>query len=61
MYQKEYQNIIHLNSREEFREWLNKNSETEKECYLLVKKGEPKSNDGLYYLDAVEEALCFGW
>ena len=61
MSQKEYQNIIYLNSREEFREWLNKNSETEKECYLLVKKGEPKSNDGLYYLDAVEEALCFGW
>lgn len=61
MAQKEYRNIIYPNSREEFREWFNKNSETEKECYLPVKKEEPKDNDGLYYLDAVEEALCFGW
>ena len=46
--------------REGFREWLTANHDTESECYLLVNKS--KKDDGtLPYVDAVEEALCFGW
>lgn len=34
---------------------------TEKECWLRLKRGRPKDDQVFYYLDAVEEALCFGW
>ena len=47
--------------RTEFRRWLFEHSETEKECWLSVKRGKPLDSDIFYYLDAVEEALCFGW
>lgn len=57
----EYKNILELNNRIEFRNWLNKNVETEKECWIVVKRGKPIDNDIFYYLDAVEEVLCFGW
>ena len=47
-------------SREEWRDWLNKYSTTEKEIWLVFfKKHTGKS--GISYDEAVEEALCFGW
>ena len=56
------QNILSIQNRDEFRQWLITHHSTEKECYLKVKRGRPVSNDGTFwYLDAVEEALCFGW
>ena len=48
-------------TRAEFRAWLMENAATEKECFLAVKRGRPTDESVLYYLDAVEEALCFGW
>ncbi|HJJ35644.1 MAG TPA: YdeI/OmpD-associated family protein, partial [Methanocorpusculum sp.] len=46
----------------EFRTWLSSHHATESECFVVVKKGRPQDISGiLYYLDAVEEALCFGW
>lgn len=48
-------------TREEFRKWLEENSRTEKECWVRLKRGRPLHGDIFYYLDAVEEALCFGW
>lgn len=55
-------NILLFTSRSQFRDWLALNCEKEKECYISLYKGKPKDNDWkLYYLDAVEEALCFGW
>ena len=53
-------NVLNISSREEFRNWLSTNSKIAKECYLKVKRIKP---DGISftYLDAVEEALCFGW
>ena len=54
-------NILDLTSRADFREWLTKNSATEKECWIAVKRGKTQPEDALWYLDAVEEALCFGW
>ena len=50
-----------VHSREEFRQWLSEHSGTEAECWVHVVKGEPSDEEHLWYLDAVEEALCFGW
>lgn len=47
-------------NREEFRSWLEKYHATERECWLKVRRGNPEA-EGFAYLDAVEEALCFGW
>lgn len=54
-------NILCITSRNDFREWLIKNSTIEKECWIAVKRGKTPPEDALWYLDAVEEALCFGW
>lgn len=53
------ENVLSVTTREEFRSWLMDNSTTEKCCWLSVSIL-PKPNT-LLYLDAVEEALCFGW
>jgi len=55
-------NILEIKNRYEFREWLIKNHNIEKECWIVnSKRGKPADNDGVYYLNLVEEALCFGW
>ena len=47
-------------SASEFRTWLSKNHATSEELLLgFFKKGSGKG--GIAYLQAVEEALCFGW
>lgn len=57
----EYQNILQIKCRETFRDWLIKYSASEKECWVNVKKGRPIDILHFWYIDAVEEALCFGW
>ena len=54
-------NILNITSRSAFREWLMQNANSETECWVPVKRGRPIHDDCLWYLDAVEEALCFGW
>ena len=54
-------NILNVKNRFEFRLWLESNSLKENECFIIVKKGRPVDTNIFYYLDAVEEALCFGW
>lgn len=54
-------NILVIRNRKGFREWLNNNCATEKECWIEVKRGKTPPENALWYLDAVEEALCFGW
>ena len=54
-------NILKIKNRKEFRKWLINHSTSEKECWIKVKRGKPDNSKELYYLDAVEEALCFGW
>ncbi|MDE6560489.1 MAG: YdeI/OmpD-associated family protein [Muribaculaceae bacterium] len=54
-------NILDIRNRGEFREWLTDNCTSEKECWIAVKRGKTPPEDALWYLDAVEEALCFGW
>lgn len=54
-------NLLEAGSRTELREWLMRNHHTETECWVVVKRGRPKDDGTFWYIDAVEEALCFGW
>jgi uncharacterized protein YdeI (YjbR/CyaY-like superfamily) len=50
----------YFQTREEWRDWLEKNHETAEEAWLIYyKKGSDKPR--IPYDDAVEEALCYGW
>ena len=51
---------LYFKNREEWRNWLNKNSSKETEVWLLhYKKHTVKPSVSLS--EAVEEAICFGW
>ncbi len=52
-----------VTDRQAFRSWLETHHASEQECWVAVKRGRPDEADAgvLCYLDAVEEALCFGW
>lgn len=54
-------NILTVICREQFRECLMLHAAKESECWVAVKRGKPVESDSFYYIDAVEEALCFGW
>lgn len=58
--QTEVHNLLKAVNRNELREWLKTHHATEKECWVIVKRGRPKDDDTFWYVDAVEEALCFG-
>ena len=55
------QNILQIHNRKEFRAWLETNHAEATECWVCVKRGRPTDDHTFWYLDAVEEALCFGW
>ncbi|CAH1855850.1 YdeI/OmpD-associated family protein [Convivina intestini] len=55
------QNILQVKNRNEFRKWLIKNYNLAPECWINVKRGIPKNDYSFWYVDAVEEAMCFGW
>lgn len=46
-------------NREEWRAWLEQNCQSAKEVWLIL--DDRPEVPGVSYLDAVEEALCFGW
>lgn len=51
---------VHVTNRQDWRQWLEKNHDKEKEVWLIFYKkhtGKPR----VPYDEAVEEALCFGW
>ena len=54
-------NLLAVRNRNEFRHWLASNHDKEKECWATVRRGRPVDDDTFWYIDAVEEALCFGW
>jgi hypothetical protein len=54
-------NVLTIRNRQELREWFMLHSANESECWVEVKRGKPVDSDTFYYIDAVEEALCFGW
>lgn len=53
--------FLHIDNRGAFRNWLKENGDTKKEFWIEVKRGKPMDDAHFWYLDAVEEALCFGW
>lgn len=55
----EIKNLIGVKTRQELRNWLEGNSNTERFCWVIVSMS--KQSEDIQYLDAVEEALCFGW
>lgn len=51
--------LLPAKSKSELRSWFQEHCLTENSCWVVVSM---KSTPGtLLYLDAVEEALCFGW
>lgn len=57
----EAKNLLDIDNIQEFRQWLTDHGEQESECWIFVKKGKNKPTDHIWYLEAVEQALCFGW
>lgn len=57
----EPKNLLNAKNRDELRVWLEKYHKSEKECWVVVKRGRPKNDGTFWYIDAVEEAMCFGW
>jgi len=51
---------LYVTGRNDWRTWLGKNHDREKEIWLVFYK-KHASKSGIPYDDAVEEALCFGW
>jgi uncharacterized protein YdeI (YjbR/CyaY-like superfamily) len=51
---------LYVTNRDDWRAWLEKNHETEKEVWLIYYK-KHTNQPRIPYEDAVEEALCFGW
>ncbi|WP_104404733.1 YdeI family protein [Prevotella sp. MGM2] len=57
----EFKNLLAAKSRRELREWLMFHHNIETECWVIVKRGRPQNDSTFWYVDAVEEAMCFGW
>lgn len=55
----EIDHIVRFEDRHAFREWLHEHADDTACCWVILSR--KTSGDGLLYLDAVEEALCFGW
>lgn len=53
--------ILRFNDRGEWRRWLIEKSSFEGECWVALARSRTPVVGTLWYLDAVEEALCFGW
>ena len=54
-------NHLTVTNRQQFRAWLAMHNQDASECWVDVKRGIPKADGTFWYVDAVEEALCFGW
>jgi|SRR5687767_10052077 uncharacterized protein YdeI (YjbR/CyaY-like superfamily) len=51
---------LYVTTGDGFRRWLEKYHQTKKEIWLIQYKKATKK-PSISYVDAVEEALCFGW
>lgn len=51
---------VYAETRQQWRDWLQNNSQTKEQVFAIIyhKKSETPS---VTYVEAVEEALCFGW
>ena len=51
---------LYVTDRDDFRKWLEQNHRSKKEIWLIQYKKAAKK-PSIDYVEAVEEALCFGW
>lgn len=51
---------LYVTDRDGFRKWLIENHQKKKEIWLVQYKKSARK-PSIKYVDAVEEALCFGW
>jgi uncharacterized protein YdeI (YjbR/CyaY-like superfamily) len=51
---------LYVMDRDDFRKWLIQNHLTKKEIWLIQYKKAAKK-PSINYVEAVEEAICFGW
>ena len=51
---------LYVTNRDDFRKWLEENHKSNKEIWLIQYKKATKK-PSINYVEAVEEALCFGW
>jgi uncharacterized protein YdeI (YjbR/CyaY-like superfamily) len=51
---------LYVTNRQDFRRWLEENHKSKKEIWLIQYKKAAKK-PSINYVEAVEEALCFGW
>jgi uncharacterized protein YdeI (YjbR/CyaY-like superfamily) len=54
------QRDLHFMMRDEWRDWLQHNHKHAKEAWVILFK-KNAANHGLRYVEAIEEAICFGW
>ena len=55
----EIDHLLPITTRQELRTWLEQNHRSSSCCWVLTTR--KSSPHAIPYLDAVEEALCFGW
>lgn len=51
---------FYAKTRQAWRTWLKKNHQTQTSVWLIIYRKESKT-PSVYYPEAVDEALCFGW
>jgi uncharacterized protein YdeI (YjbR/CyaY-like superfamily) len=51
---------FYFKNRKEWRKWLEKNSSSAEELWMIIYK-KHSGRPCIQYIEAVEEALCFGW
>jgi uncharacterized protein YdeI (YjbR/CyaY-like superfamily) len=51
---------LYVTTGDDFRKWLEENHKSKKEIWLIQYKKATKK-PSINYVEAVEEALCFGW
>lgn len=51
---------LHASTRKQWRQWLQKNHAKEKSVWLIIYHKNTGTKT-VYYEEAVEEAICFGW
>jgi uncharacterized protein YdeI (YjbR/CyaY-like superfamily) len=51
---------LYVTNRDDFRKWLIQYHQTKKEIWLIQYKKATKK-PSISYVEAVEEAICFGW
>lgn len=59
-YHMEIGETLYVTDRDGFRKWLIENHNVKKEIWLIQYK-KARKKPFLSYVDAVEEAICFGW